>query len=375
MSAPAGFQSLVVPTYRGSTTLFDTAESLGDTWDAADRPYTYGLYGTPTTLELATRLTELEGGYAGVITPGGQAALVLVYMAFAGEGGHVLVPESVYGPSRDFAEDVLSRFGVTVEYYAPTIGGGIEALIRPETRLIWCESPGSITFEIQDVDAIVAAAHRQGVKVALDNTWSAGVFYHPLEHNVDVSIQALTKYVGGHSDLLLGVAISRNAEIHAKIGSTHSLLGLGASPDDCSLALRGLQTLAVRLKAIEQSALEVAAWLGARSEVETLLHPAFPSCPGHDLWQRDFTGSSGVFSIVFAPRFSRAEVFRVIDRLRLFKIGYSWGGVTSLAIPGGKETRRADYAFGDRLVRINIGLETTSDLLADLAQALDVMTN
>lgn len=375
MSAPAGFQSLVVPTYRGSTTLFDTAESLGDTWDAADRPYTYGLYGTPTTLELATRLTELEGGYAGVITPGGQAALVLVYMAFAGEGGHVLVPESVYGPSRDFAEDVLSRFGVTVEYYAPTIGGGIEALIRPETRLIWCESPGSITFEIQDVDAIVAAAHRQGVKVALDNTWSAGVFYHPLEHNVDVSIQALTKYVGGHSDLLLGVAISRNAEIHAKIGSTHSLLGLGASPDDCSLALRGLQTLAVRLKAIEQSALEVAAWLGARSEVETLLHPAFPSCPGHDLWQRDFTGSSGVFSIVFAPRFSRAEVFRVIDRLRLFKIGYSWGGVTSLAIPGGKETRRADYAFGDRLVRINIGLETTSDLLADLAHALDVMTN
>ena len=278
--APPGFRSLATPVYRGSTTLFDKAADIRDTWNHDEAPYTYGLYGTPTTLELAARVAELEGAHRCFITPGGQSALVLVYLACLSAGDHVLVPTTVYGPSRAFADRVLRRLGIEVEYYEPLEGAAIARRMRPNTRLVWCESPGSITMDVQDVPAIAAAAHARDIIVALDNTWAAGVLFTAFDHGVDVSVQALTKYVGGHSDLLLGSVSVRDEDLFRRIGVTHQDLGMAASPDDCSLALRGLQTLSVRLQAVEASALRVASWLAERAEVDTVLHPALPSCPG-----------------------------------------------------------------------------------------------
>lgn len=367
--APDGFRSLTTPVYRGSTTVFRDASTVVDNWDHDEAAYTYGLYGTPTTLELAARVAELEHGYRCFITPGGQSALALVYFACVGAGQHVLVPESVYGPSRKFAEDLLRRYGVDVEFYPPLIAEGIGALIKDSTRLIWCESPGSVTMEVQDVPAIVDIAHRRGVVVALDNTWSAGVLFDAFRHGVDVTMQALTKYIGGHSDLLLGSVTVRDRENYQRLGDVRQHLGLAASPDDCSLALRGMQTLAVRLAAIEASGLRIAQWFARRPEIETVLHPALQSCPGHEIWRRDFSGASGVFSIVFGPSVEPLKVRRFVDNLTLFAIGYSWGGVTSLAVPWEVPATRATY--GGRLVRLNIGLEDTDDLIADLEQALN----
>jgi cystathionine beta-lyase len=267
------------------------------------------------------------------------------------------------------ADHLLARLGITVEYYDPLVGSGIASLLRDTTRLIWCESPGSVTMEVQDIPAIAAAAHARGVPVAIDNTYAAGVLFDAFGHGADVTMQALTKYVGGHSDLLLGSVSVRDASHYKAIGQTHDLLGLAASPDDCSLALRGLQTLGVRLAQLEVSTLAVARWLAARPEIELVLHPALPSCPGHALWQRDFSGSASVFSVVFVPEIAAEQILAVIDRLQLFKIGYSWGGVTSLAVPQFAATRQV-RPYGARLVRFNVGLEDADDLIADLAQAL-----
>lgn len=370
--APEGFRSLVTPTYRGSTTLFPNARVVEDNWRQDENPYSYGLYGTPTTLELAARINDLEHGFRTFITPGGQAALSLVYLAFLNVGDHVLVPESIYGPSRGVADGILSRFGVEVEYYLPELNADIETLLRPNTTLIWCESPGSVTLEVQDVPAIAEVAHRHGVTVALDNTYSAGVYFDAFEHGVDVTMQALTKYVGGHSDLLLGSVTVRDEAGYERVGETHQHLGMAVSPDDCSLALRGLSTLAVRLAAIERSALEVARWLEGRPEIERVLHPALPSCPGHELWQRDFTGSTGVFSAVFEQGYSKEHILAFMDDLQLFKLGYSWGGVTSLVAPYFR-IERSHTAYQDRLVRFHVGLEAVDDLTADLKRALGNM--
>jgi cysteine-S-conjugate beta-lyase len=368
-AAPSGFRSLATPVFRGSTTLFDRAAAIRDTWNHDEAPYTYGSYGTPTTLELAARLAEIEGGRRTFITPTGQSALVLVYAARLRAGDHVLVPATVYGPSRVFANRVLARFGVEVEYYDPLAGAAIAASIRANTRLVWCESPGSITMEVQDVPAIAAAAHARGVTVALDNTWAAGVFFNAFDHGADISVQALTKYVGGHSDLLLGSVTVRDDELHAALGVAHQDFGYAASPDDCSLALRGLQTLSVRLRAIEANALRVATWLASCDEVETVLHPALPSCPGHDIWTRDFTGSSGLFSVVLRAPASKREVHAAMDRLTLFGMGYSWGGVSSLIVTPDLDEAPNARRFDDRLVRLHIGIEDVDDLIADLQQA------
>jgi cystathionine beta-lyase len=368
--APVDFHSLAVPVYRGSTFTFDSVSQATDQWDQYEAGYTYGIYGTPTTLELAVRVCELEGGYRTILAPGGQAAISLIQLALLKAGDHVLLPESVYGPNRRLAYVVLRRFGVEVSAYPPLAVPEIASHIKPNTRLVWCESPGSISMEVQDVPAIAAAAHAAGALVVLDNTWSAGVLFDAFSHGVDVSMQALTKYIGGHSDLLLGSVTMRDPALYQQIGATQQLLGNAVSPDDCSLALRGLKTLAVRLEAIERSALALAQWLAARPEIERVLHPALPSCPGHLTWRRDFSGSSGVFSIVFRPGFSGDQVRKFVDSLRLFKIGYSWGGVTSLAMSYDFHagTKRPDYA--NRIVRLNIGLESTDDLKADLEQGL-----
>jgi len=368
---PQGFRSLSVGVQRASTVLFPDAASVKDDWDQYEVGYTYGLYGTPTTLELAASICELEGGFRTLITPGGQCAISLINLAFLKTGDHVLIPESVYTPNRKFAVQVLRRFGVEVGFYAPEAGAAIENLLRKNTRLVWCESPGSITMEVQDVPVIAESAHRAGAMVVMDNTWSAGVYFDAFAHGVDVTMQALTKYAGGHSDLLLGSITTREETAWRQLGATHQLVGCAASPDDCSLALRGLKTLAVRLKAIEDAALTLARWLSERPEIERVLHPALPSCPGHELWKRDFTGSTGVFAIVFQPRFSKAQVHQFVNQLELFKIGYSWAGVTSLAVAYDFHSTPGRPDYGHRIVRLNIGLEDVSDLREDLGRALE----
>ena len=370
--APSGFRSLATPTYRGSTVLFDSQADLSDDWRQTETGYTYGLYGTPTVLELGARIAEIEGAHHSFVVPGGQAAISLIYLAFCAAGTHALVPVTAYGPNRELAAGLLKRLGVSVEAYDPLIGAGIAKLIRGNTALIWTESPGSVSMEIQDVPSIVAAARTHNVPVALDNTYAAGVLFDAFAHGVDVSMQALTKYVGGHSDLLLGTVSVAGAAAYEAIGSAYKQLGMAVSPDDCSLALRGLQTLGIRLERFEKTTLEVARWLARQPKIKTVLHPALESCPGHEFWQRDFSGSSSVFSIIFDERFTADRVAAFADRLTLFKIGFSWGGVTSLVVVY-PNLDRPGQDYGGRLVRLNIGLEESSDLIADLAQALKSM--
>ena len=314
------YKSLATPVYRGSTVVFDDQESVRDGWQQEKHGYSYGLYGTPTSLELAARITHLEGAHNSFIVPGGQAAIALVYMAYCRAGSHALVPFSAYGPNKEMAEGILRNFGIEVEAYDPLIGSDITSLIRNNTSLIWCESPGSVTMEIQDVPAIVTAAHESGVAVALDNTYAAGVMFDAFHHGVDVSIQALTKYIGGHSDLLLGSVSVRDESAYEMLGPVYRQLGLAVSPDDCSLALRGLQTLAVRLSQLETSTLEVANWLTKNPHIAAVYHPALPSCPGHAQWKRDFTGSASVFSFLFKAHCSAQQAQDFLNRLKIFKI-------------------------------------------------------
>lgn len=371
---PEGFHSLSTPVYRGSTVLFDDVAHLDDRWNQYDGGYTYGLYGTPTVLELAGRICELENGYRTIITPGGQAAITLIHLALLKADDHILIPESIYSPNRWFASRILRGFGVETTFYAPTAGADISEHLRPNTRAVWCESPGSITMEVQDIPAIATAAHAANIPVVLDNTWSAGILFDAFSHGVDITMQAVTKYIGGHSDLLLGSVTVRDEAIYKKLGSAQQLIGIAASPDDCSLALRGMKTMAVRLRAIEASALDLARWFTTRNEIERVLHPALDSCPGHEFWKRDFTGSAGVFSIVFRESFTKEQVQNFVNRLELFKIGYSWGGVTSLAAAYDFRGSSNRGNYGHRIVRLNIGLEDVEDLRADLSRSLASLT-
>lgn len=366
------YRSLATPVYRGSTVVFDKQQQVTDNWQQDRNGYSYGLYGTPTTLELASRIAHLEQAHHCFIVPGGQAAIALVYFAFCKAGTHALVPHCAYGPNKEMARGLLRGLNIDVEPYDPMIGSGISALIKPNTVLIWCESPGSVTMDIQDVPAIVCAAKEQGVKVALDNTYSAGVFFDAFSHGVDVSMQALTKYVGGHSDLLLGSVSVRDESSYSEMGEVYRQLGLAVSPDDCSLALRGLQTLPVRLDHLEASTLEVARWLETQTTVQRVFHPALQSCPGHEYWKRDFTGSTSVFSILFDNSVDPEKVVNFIDALKVFQIGLSWGGVNSLAVVY-PDLDRPGKDYGGRLVRLNVGLESTRDLINDLQQAIDAM--
>jgi cysteine-S-conjugate beta-lyase len=370
---PDGYRSLVTPVHRGSTTVFPSAAKLRDNWRQHEVGWVYGLYGTPTAFELAGRIAELEGGYRTFLAPGGQSALAAINLAFLRAGDHVLIPDSIYSPHRQLADDLLVRCGVACDYYPPTIGAQIESMIRERTRLVWCESPGSITMEVQDVPAIAEAAHRRGVKVAMDNTYAAGVLFDAFAHGVDVTTQALTKYIGGHSDLLLGSVTVRDHADYEAVGTTLQMLGMAVSPDDCSLALRGMQTLGVRLSALERSTLDVARWLSERPEISRVLHPALPSCPGHELWRRDFSGSSSVFSVEFRPEVPRSRVRQFVDALDLFEIGWSWGGVTSLVVPVNPPRTAETTRRASALVRFNVGLEDPADLIADLEGGLRVL--
>ena len=294
-AAEGEFRSLVTPVYRGATVVFPDAASVREGTLPAKHGYTYGLQGTPTTEALARRVCAMEGGCGTVLTPSGQAAIALVNLALLRAGDHVLLPEHAYGPAQKLCREMLRGLGVETECYPPEMGEGIGALLRPATRLVWVESPGSITMDVQDVPTIARVAHAHGARVAMDNTWASGVMFPAIEHGVDVSVQALTKYVGGHSDLLLGSVTARDEEMLERLGWARGVLGMAVSPDECSLALRGLPTMGLRLRAVEAAGLEVAAWLAGRPEVERVLHPGLAGSPGHEFGRGIFRGAVDCF--------------------------------------------------------------------------------
>jgi cystathionine beta-lyase len=364
--------------HRGSTVLYPSSEARGSINDAAFAKHalTYGTAGGPTHFALEDAIAEVEGGTRCMILGTGLAACAVPLLAYLKAGDHCLIPDTVYGPTRRLADGLMVGWGIETTYYDPTIDAeGLKALLRPNTKVLYTESPGSHTFELQDIDALAPVAHAAGAKVLMDNTWGIH-HYQPFQHGVDVSIQALTKYVGGHSDMLLGsITVNNDHDFHT-IASAGRYMGHYASPDDCWLALRGLRTMAVRLKHQEQAGLEVARWFESRPEVLKVLHPALPSHPQHALFKRDFTGACSLFGVVFQPRYTTAQLDAVVDGLKLFGIGASWGGFESLALPTtnyvSRTATRAD-ALGGPAVRFHIGLEDTADLIADIAAGLDTL--
>jgi cystathionine beta-lyase len=355
------------PIYRGSTVIFPTVEELL----AYDREYTYGRRGTPTVAALTSAITALEGGHKSWVAPSGLAAVTLVLMAFAEAGGEILITDSVYQPVRRVANRLLARLGVEARYYDPAIGAGISELITGRTRLVIAESPGSQTFEMQDLPAIAEACRARNVWLAFDNTWATPLYFKPLTHGADVTIQAATKYVVGHADAMLGI-VTANERAAPLIARAHEDLGLCAGPEDCFLALRGLRSMAVRLARHQVSGIEIARWLEARPEVERVLHPALPSHPGHALWRRDFTGASGLFSAVLKPCPDKA-LAAMLDGLALFGMGYSWGGYESLIVPFDPRPNRTATAWtaNGPALRFHIGLDDPEDLKADLAAGFE----
>ncbi len=364
------------PLSRGSTVLYPTMAVRRETAaQRGEQVLVYGTLGSETHWALEDAIAEIEGGTRCQIVGTGLAAVTVPLLAFLSAGEHCLMPDSVYGPARHFASSTLSRFGIETTFYHPEIDeAGIAALMRPNTKVVYTESPGSHTFEVQDVPALARAAHARGAKVLMDNTWGIH-FFQPFRHGVDVSIQALTKYAGGHSDLLIGGITVNRDEDWQRVRGAASALGQYASPDDCWLCLRGVRTLGIRLAAQMQAGIEVAQWLRARPEVKQVLHPALPGAPGHALWQRDFTGACSLFGVEFQPRFSVEATHAFAEALELFGIGASWGGYESLVLPTtGFVTRTAGSGtFEGPLVRLHIGLEDPADLIADLERGLAVM--
>ncbi|MES2832216.1 MAG: cystathionine beta-lyase [Pseudomonadota bacterium] len=367
---PEGFAAFPSAIHHASTVLFpDVAAMRSRNWQDK-RGYTYGLHGTPTSFTLEARLAEIEGGRHCLLAPSGLAAIGLIDLALLKSGDDMLLPDNVYNPNRELGDWLQRDFGITVRYYDPMIGAAITERLQPNTRLVWAEAPGSVTMEVPDIPAICTAVHAQGALVALDNTWSAGIAFDAFAHGVDIVMQALTKYQSGGSDVLMGAVITHEPELHRRLGLAHMRLGLGVGMDDAFLVMRGLPTMKLRFDAHDTGARSVAAWLKARPEVARVLHPAFADCPGHATWQRDFRGAAGLFSVVFDERFSEAQTDRFVDQLKLFKIGFSWGGANSLCMPYRVQTMRRQWQGTGQLIRFNIGLEDPADLIGDLDQAL-----
>lgn len=367
--APAGFSALPQAIHHASTVLFkDVASMRSRNWQDKSA-YTYGLHGTPTTFTLEARLAAIEDGKHGLLAPSGLSAIAMVDFAFLKAGDDVLIPDNVYNPNRELANWLAQDFGISARYYDPLIGSGIAALILPNTRLIWTEAPGSVSMEVPDLPAICQAAHAQGVLVALDNTWSAGIALRAFDLGVDIVMQALTKYQSGGSDVLMGAVITQDPALQHRLELVHMRLGFGVSADDSYLVLRSLPTMKLRFDAHDAAARKIAAWLQTRPEIATVLHPALPACPGHEIWQRDFTGAGGLFSVLFDPGYSEAQTDRFVDSLKLFKIGFSWGGANSLCVPYRMQNMRDNWPHQGQLVRLNIGLEDPDDLIADIKQA------
>lgn len=365
-----------LPVARASTVTFGSVADMEEVqrrFDAGEVVPTYGITNMPLRAAFEDLMVEVEGGHRAATFPSGLAALAAALLACVKAGDHVLVTDSCYGPTRRFCDQTLARFGVETSYFDPLAGAGVEALMRPETRVVYLESPGSLTFEVQDFPAIARVAHARGAAVIHDNTWATGVFFRSFEHGADLVVQAATKYPAGHSDVLLGAVVANEAW-WPRLRDTSRNLGQTASPDDLFLALRGMRTLDARLRQHEKSALEVARALRGHPKVRRVLHPALEDDPGHALWKRDFLGSTGLFGVELQPCPAQ-QVARFIEGLECFALGYSWGGYESLVCPANlsRHSRRARPWSGGPLVRLHIGLEDPQDLLADLQRALDRM--
>ena len=375
---PAGFRAPQPGIFKASTVIFPNVAALRSRdWRRRDG-YTYGLHGTPTTFLLEERIARLEGGRHAVLVPSGLAAIALVGQALLSPGDEVLLPDNVYGPSREFARHELARWGVTHRLYDPLDAAGFAALIGPATRLVWLEAPGSVTMEFPDLAGLVAAARSRGVVTALDNTWGAGVALRGFGLGIDIVMQALTKYPSGGGDVLMGSVVTQDAALHERIKLTHMRLGLGVGANDAEAVLRGLPSMPLRYAAQDAVARRLAAWLATQPAVAQVLHPALPGSPGHEHWARHCSAAAGLFSVRFRRDIDAARVHAFCDALRLFKLGYSWAGPVSLVVPYDLNPMRgaaaaADAAAGTELVRFSVGLESADDLQADLAQALASM--
>lgn len=350
------------PVYHASTILYPSVDAL----HARDAKVTYGRRGTPTTFAFQDAVAELEGGYRSLVTPSGLSACSIALLSHLKAGDHLLITDSVYGPTRKFCDVVLKRYGIDVEYYDPVIGAGIANLLKPETTVVYTEAPGSQTFEMQDIPAIAKPAHDAGALVMMDNTWASPLFCNPFALGADISIQAATKYIVGHSDVMMGTITTNERAWRATI-KNHGAIGITAGPDDIYLALRGLRTLSVRLKQHMATGIRLAKWLEDRPEVSRVLHPALPTDPGHEIWKRDFTGACGLFGVVLKPASDKA-VAAMLDDIELFGMGYSWGGYESLIIPANPASNRTATKWEPEgpLIRIHAGLEHPEDLIADL---------
>lgn len=371
--AGAGFKTVNPPVYHASTVLFGSvAELERATARRLDKGRaSYGRAGSPTTFALESAVADLEGGYGAIAVSSGLAAIAGAMLSFLEANDHILVSDAVYQPTRLFCDTLLRRLGVDVQFYDPLIGTDIRSLLRPNTRLVFLESPGSLTFEVQDVPEIAAAAKAAGVLVLMDNTWATPLFFRPFDHGVDVSLHAATKYIGGHADAMLGLIVS--AEHHyRRIRRTTQLLGYASGPDDAYLALRGLRTLSVRLARHQENALALARWLSRRPEVADVRYPALPGSAGHEIWQRDFSGASGLFGVVLNS-FPKEAVAAMVDGLSLFGMGYSWGGYESLILPVHPHNERTAtrWIAPGPVLRIHAGLEDPADLIADLESGLE----
>ncbi len=365
------------PIYHGSTVLFDSYEDFKNSRNRRGQrnQVIYGRYGTPLTFSLETALAELEGADAAIATPSGLSAIVTALNSFVKQGDHILVVDSVYQPTRKYCDQVLARFGIQTEYYDPTIGNDIEELIKPNTAVIFLESPGSQTFEMQDIPAITAVARQHGVISILDNTWATPIFLKPFELGVDISVHAATKYITGHSDAMLGI-IAVNEECYENVRNNFRLSGQCAGPDTVYFGLRGLRTMPIRLQRHYESGIIVAKWLEKHPQVARVIHPALPSHPGYDLWKRDFSGASGLFSLIL-HEISDQQLGLFLDNARLFGMGYSWGGYESLLIPFDPNDYRTINRWQPEgpSLRMHVGLEDPQDLIADLEFAFKSIHN
>ncbi|WP_099867808.1 cystathionine beta-lyase [Pararhizobium haloflavum] len=367
---PRSFHGFVnPPVVHASTVLFPDAKTM----ETRDQKYTYGTRGTPTTDALAGAIDDLEGSAGTIVVPSGLAAVTVPLLAFLSAGDHALIVDSVYFPTRHFCDTMLKRLGVAVDYYDPALGADIAKMMKQNTKVVLTESPGSNTFEMQDIPAVAAAAHAHGAVVMMDNTWATPLFFKPLDHGVDISIHAATKYPGGHSDVLLGT-VSANARTWQTLKDAQYALGVCAAPDDCYAVLKGLRTMGIRLERHQETALALARALEGREGVARVLHPALPSHPGHDLWKRDFKGASGLFAIVLAGADAdhhKPKAHAFLNALRIFGLGYSWGGYESLAVHANLSDRTvASPPTEGPVIRLQIGLEDEDDLLADLERGL-----
>jgi cysteine-S-conjugate beta-lyase len=370
--APAGFAAPQLGVYKASTVIFENTKALrARDWRNKDG-YTYGLHGTPTTFALEERIATLEGGTECLLVPSGLAAVAVTDLALLQHGDEVLLPDNVYGPSKELARTDLARWGITHRLYDPMDAVGLAAMIGDRTKLIWLEAAGSVTMEFPDLPGLVQAARSRGVTTALDNTWGAGIAFRPFDLGIDVVMQALTKFPSGGGDVLMGSITTRDAALHERLKLAHMHLGYGVAGNDAELVLRSLPSLPLRYHAHDATARQLAAWLAMQPAIARVLHPAFETCPGHAHWKTTCTAAAGLFSVMVDPRFTPAQVDAFVDALRLFKIGYSWAGPVSLAVPYDLQAMRGAAAYPGTLVRLSIGLESAAALQADLEQALSV---